>query len=94
MEVINEMGKGGDVYTPDTSVSDYHEKKFKVFLEMLQDQRKYKSFMEWYILKFSNYIFCNLFNKKMSLYLKHKDHGIVYRESLILLVEPHFALLT
>ena len=45
LEVINEMGKGGDVYTPDSSVADYHDKKFKVFLEMLQDQQKYNAIM-------------------------------------------------
>ena len=45
------MGKGGDAYSPDKSVADYHEKKFKVFLEMLQDQRKYRAFMEWHIDK-------------------------------------------
>ena len=45
LEVINEMGKGGDVYTPDSSVAGYHEKKFKVFLEMLKDQQKYSMIM-------------------------------------------------
>ena len=45
LEVINEMGKGGDVYTPDSSVASYHEKKFKVFLEMLKDQQKYSMIM-------------------------------------------------
>ena len=45
LEVINEMGKGGDVYTHDSSVAGYHKKKFKVFLEMLKDQQKYNAIM-------------------------------------------------
>ena len=45
LEVINEMGNGGDIYAPDSSVADYHEKKFKVFLEMLKDQQKYNAIM-------------------------------------------------
>ena len=46
MDVINEMGKGGDVFSPDESVADYHDKKFNVFMQMLNDQRKYKEIMK------------------------------------------------
>ena len=44
--MINEMGKGGDVFLPDASVANYHDKKYKVFLQMLKEQQKYKEIME------------------------------------------------
>jgi hypothetical protein len=34
-------------FEPDRSVSGYHEAKFKVFLEMLDDQLKYRKMMQF-----------------------------------------------
>ena len=46
LEVIQRMGGGGKTFTPDRSVAKYHERKFKVFLKMVEDQEKYKKIME------------------------------------------------
>ena len=45
LDVMERMGEGGDTFSPDPSVADYHDKKFKVFLEMWKDQEKYKELM-------------------------------------------------
>ena len=39
------MGELGSVYKPDKRVSVYHERKYKVFLEMVKDQEKYNKIM-------------------------------------------------
>ena len=46
LESIKQMGGGGDTFKPDRMVAEYHEKKFKVFLEMVKDQEKYRRIME------------------------------------------------
>ncbi|XP_013107022.2 FGGY carbohydrate kinase domain-containing protein [Stomoxys calcitrans] len=39
------MGGNGKMLKPHFSTKDYHERKYQVFLEMLNDQRKYKDIM-------------------------------------------------
>ena len=41
------MGESGSIYKPDKSLAAYHERKYKVFLEMLKDQEKYNEIMSW-----------------------------------------------
>ena len=45
LNVIEGMGELGSVYKPDKGVSAYHERKYKVFLEMVKDQEKYNKIM-------------------------------------------------
>ena len=45
LNVIEGMGELGSVYKPDKTVSAYHERKYKVFLEMVKDQEKYNKIM-------------------------------------------------
>lgn len=45
LNVIEGMGELGRVYKPDKRVSAYHERKYKVFLEMVNDQEKYNKIM-------------------------------------------------
>lgn len=40
-----EMGSGSQVIYPRAETRDYHERKYKVFREMLNDQLKYKVIM-------------------------------------------------
>ncbi|KAH9496846.1 hypothetical protein Btru_010415 [Bulinus truncatus] len=42
---MTSMGGVGRVVSANKNVNSFHEKKFKVFLEMVQDQRKYQSIM-------------------------------------------------
>ena len=42
---IENMGGGGRIFTPDKSVATYHEKKYDVFLQMYEDQEKYRQIM-------------------------------------------------
>ncbi|XP_011182758.1 FGGY carbohydrate kinase domain-containing protein [Zeugodacus cucurbitae] len=41
-----EMGGTGVLLKPKTSTTDYHNRKYRVFLQMLEDQRKYQQIME------------------------------------------------
>ncbi|CAD7003040.1 unnamed protein product [Ceratitis capitata] len=41
-----EMGGTGVLLKPKASTKDYHNRKYRVFLQMLEDQRKYKEIME------------------------------------------------
>ena len=45
LEVIEGMGQSGSIYKPNKSIAAYHERKYKVFLEMLKDQEKYNEIM-------------------------------------------------
>ena len=45
LNVIEGMGELGRVYKPDKRVSAYHERKYKVYLEMVNDQEKYNKIM-------------------------------------------------
>lgn len=40
------MGGSGRVVKPNETVLLYHDRKYKVFLEMLENQKKYKEIME------------------------------------------------
>lgn len=42
---ITAMGGSGTVINPDEKTQLYHDKKYKVFLEMLEDQKKYREIM-------------------------------------------------
>lgn len=42
---VTTMGGHGRVVQPNKATLGYHERKYKVFLEMLQNQRKYKEMM-------------------------------------------------
>lgn len=42
---LKAMGGTGRSVKPNADVIKYHEKKYKVFLEMLEDQQKYRSIM-------------------------------------------------
>lgn len=44
-QASKEMGSKGQVVHPTPALRDYHERKYKVFREMLNDQLKYKKFM-------------------------------------------------
>jgi len=44
LDVLKKMGGTGDVM-PDESTREYHDKKYKVFMEMLKNQRAYKDIM-------------------------------------------------
>lgn len=44
-EAVKKMGSEGKRITPDKSRSKFHSKKYKVFLEMYEDQIKYKAMM-------------------------------------------------
>ncbi|XP_054732853.1 FGGY carbohydrate kinase domain-containing protein [Anastrepha obliqua] len=41
-----EMGGNGVLLKPNSSTKDFHNRKYRVFLQLLEDQRKYKSIME------------------------------------------------
>lgn len=41
-----EMGGTGVLLKPKKSTTDYHNRKYRVFLQMLEDQRNYKQIME------------------------------------------------
>lgn len=43
---ITAMGGNGNVISPNEGMQLYHDKKYKVFLEMLKNQRMYKEIME------------------------------------------------
>lgn len=43
---LKSMGGVGNTVLPDKDVLEYHDKKYKVFLEMLHDQRKYERIMK------------------------------------------------
>ena len=47
LNVIEGMGESGSIYKPDKTLAAYHERKYKVFLEMLKDQEKYNEIMSW-----------------------------------------------
>lgn len=40
------MGGQGTVFRPDCDSKPYHEKKYKVFLKMLEHQRMYEDIMK------------------------------------------------
>lgn len=42
---IRTMGGQGIVVKPNPEVVDFHKKKYKIFLEMLNDQLKYRKIM-------------------------------------------------
>lgn len=42
---IENMGGSADVVRPDVNTRLYHDKKYKVFLKMFQDQLKYRAIM-------------------------------------------------
>lgn len=44
-EAITKMGGTADVIQPDTAIKSFHDKKYRVFLRMLQDQLKYRTIM-------------------------------------------------
>lgn len=44
-EAINVMGGNADVIHPVTDIKAFHDKKYRVFLRMLQDQLKYRTIM-------------------------------------------------
>lgn len=44
-QASKEMGSKSDLVWPQPALRDYHERKYKVFREMLNDQMKYKNFM-------------------------------------------------
>ena len=46
------MEGGGLEFLPDPNVSKFHDLKFQVFLEMLQDQKKYRKMMSYWTIQF------------------------------------------
>ena len=42
---MKHMTHKGETFQPDPSEKDFHEKKYGVFLEMYNDQMKYKTMM-------------------------------------------------
>lgn len=44
-DAIQHMGGTADVIKPNENTKIFHDKKYKIFLEMFQDQLKYKSIM-------------------------------------------------
>lgn len=44
-DAIQNMGGKADVISPNESVKSFHDKKYRVFLRMFQDQLKYKAIM-------------------------------------------------
>jgi hypothetical protein len=44
--VVRQMEDRGFEYRPDPKVSKFHDAKFSVFLQMLQDQLKYREMMK------------------------------------------------
>lgn len=44
-EAIQTMGGIADVFEPNMESKNYHEKKYRVFLRMFQDQLKYRTIM-------------------------------------------------
>ena len=44
-DAVKNMGNEGERVTPNKSRSEFHAKKYKVFLEMYEDQMKYKAMM-------------------------------------------------
>lgn len=44
-QASREMGSKSQVVHPTPALRDYHERKYKVFREMLNDQMKYKKLM-------------------------------------------------
>ena len=44
-QVIDEMQHSGESFTPDPQVGGFHRRKYRVFLEMVKDQQKYKMIM-------------------------------------------------
>ena len=44
-QVITDMQHSGDIFKPDPEVEEFHQRKYKVFLEMVKDQRKYAAIM-------------------------------------------------
>ncbi|MGF1909733.1 FGGY-family carbohydrate kinase [Vibrio kasasachensis] len=45
MEAVKNMGREGKRINPDVTHKDFHDAKYKVFLEMHEDQMKYKNMM-------------------------------------------------
>lgn len=43
---VKAMGGRGKAVLPQKDVLEYHEKKYRVFLKMLEDQRKYEDIMK------------------------------------------------
>lgn len=44
-DAINNMGGSAVVIKPNASIKTYHDKKYKVFIRMFQDQLKYRAIM-------------------------------------------------
>ncbi|ESO94473.1 hypothetical protein LOTGIDRAFT_206429 [Lottia gigantea] len=44
-DAMEKMGGMGTVIFPDSNLKQYHDKKYKVFLKMLMDQREYRNIM-------------------------------------------------
>ena len=44
-QVMTDMQHSGDIFKPDPEVEEFHQRKYKVFLEMVKDQRKYAAIM-------------------------------------------------
>lgn len=44
-DAIENMGGTADVIQPNASTKPYHDKKYRIFLRMFQDQLKYKNIM-------------------------------------------------
>jgi ribulose kinase len=45
IEAMAAMNQVGKIIKPDPKTADYHAKKYKIFLEMYEDQIKYKSLL-------------------------------------------------
>ena len=45
-KILAAMGGGGDVTRPDPATRDFHEKKYRVFRTMGEDQIKYRAMMK------------------------------------------------
>ncbi|RJX75640.1 sugar kinase [Vibrio sinensis] len=45
MDAVKNMGREGERVSPDMTHQDFHNAKYKVFLEMYEDQMKYKAMM-------------------------------------------------
>lgn len=45
-DAIQSMGGQGKVVIPDKHIVEYHNKKYKVFLKMYEDQEQYKRIMK------------------------------------------------
>ena len=45
LSVLARMGQPGDIHSPDRRLAAFHEKKYKVFKKMSEDQIKYRNIM-------------------------------------------------